>query len=128
MRERSSRSQEAVPARVLAQIRAQLLASRARLMHLGREHSAQEAELTGAPEPDWPDAAQGETSGELLHRLAEHERAELVAVDAALARLADGSYGRCTRCGQAIDRARLEALPVAETCMACATAVASPMA
>ncbi|MBE3589511.1 MAG: TraR/DksA C4-type zinc finger protein [Firmicutes bacterium] len=40
-------------------------------------------------------------------------------VQAALARLDDGTYGLCLRCGRGIDRDRLEALPEAELCLAC---------
>lgn len=37
-------------------------------------------------------------------------------IDAALARLDDGSYGRCRVCGQEIDDERLEARPQVSTC------------
>lgn len=40
-------------------------------------------------------------------------------VDAALARLEDGSYGTCARCGQPIGDDRLEALPAAIYCVGC---------
>lgn len=46
---------------------------------------------------------------------------ELVAVRAALARLADGSYGECTDCGQPVGVARLLAQPSAARCIACQT-------
>jgi DnaK suppressor protein len=39
-------------------------------------------------------------------------------VEAALQRLADGTYGRCERCGQEINPARLEAMPAARLCIA----------
>jgi len=44
------------------------------------------------------------------------------AVDAALERIAVGSYGICTRCGKPIGFARLEARPEATLCIACARA------
>ena len=44
---------------------------------------------------------------------------EGVAVRAALARLADGSYGECTDCGQPVGVARLLAQPAAARCIAC---------
>jgi DnaK suppressor protein len=37
----------------------------------------------------------------------------------ALRRLDAGEYGNCTRCGERIQRARLEALPEVETCLRC---------
>src|ERR1700728_1299140 len=39
-------------------------------------------------------------------------------VEAALERLAQGTYGRCERCGQEIAPARLEAMPAARLCIA----------
>ncbi|WP_341976474.1 TraR/DksA C4-type zinc finger protein [Microbacterium sp. LWO13-1.2] len=55
-----------------------------------------------------------------LQGLAEAARSELTQVDAALARLDDGTYGICTRCGQPIPAARLEVRPFAELCVPCA--------
>ena len=57
--------------------------------------------------------------------LAMRERAmlHLEVVDAALARLDDGSYGTCIRCGRAIAPERLEALPWAAHCIECQTIV-----
>jgi DnaK suppressor protein len=42
----------------------------------------------------------------------------LVEVEAALARVDQGTYGRCERCGQEITPARLEAMPAARLCIA----------
>jgi DnaK suppressor protein len=44
-------------------------------------------------------------------------------VDAAIARLDDGTFGACLRCGQPIAPERLEALPWAAHCIACQTAI-----
>lgn len=57
--------------------------------------------------------------------LALRERAiqHLGQVDAALARLDDGTFGRCARCGRDIPEARLEALPWAAHCIECQTAL-----
>ena len=54
--------------------------------------------------------------GALVRQAREH----LVEVEAALSRLDDGSYGACERCGSPIGAARLDALPAARTCIACA--------
>lgn len=47
-------------------------------------------------------------------------KAALVAIEAAEARLDDGTYGTCTGCGSPISAERLEALPAAATCVTCA--------
>ncbi|MBC7441710.1 MAG: TraR/DksA C4-type zinc finger protein [Ramlibacter sp.] len=41
-------------------------------------------------------------------------------IDRALERIADGTYGLCTRRGEPIGRARLDARPAAELCIECA--------
>lgn len=50
---------------------------------------------------------------------AARDHAELTAVRAALERLADGSYGECTDCGQSVGVPRLLAQPSAARCIAC---------
>ena len=44
---------------------------------------------------------------------------QLQLVDAALARIDAGTFGRCTRCGKPIAAERLEALPWAAWCIDC---------
>jgi DnaK suppressor protein len=44
----------------------------------------------------------------------------LAEIDEALARVTDGTYGVCVRCGRPIPAGRLEARPSARTCVACA--------
>ena len=38
-------------------------------------------------------------------------------IDRALARMEDGTYGICSRCGNPIEKARLKALPYADLCI-----------
>jgi DnaK suppressor protein len=47
--------------------------------------------------------------------------ANLDAIDQALARVADGTYGVCVACGRPIGAARLEARPEAAECIICAS-------
>jgi DnaK suppressor protein len=51
--------------------------------------------------------------------LRDKARAQLEAVEAALHRLDDGTYGRCTGCGRPVAAERLEAIPWAELCIEC---------
>jgi RNA polymerase-binding transcription factor DksA len=53
--------------------------------------------------------------------LVDQARVHLAEVDAALGRVEDGTYGVCESCGGSIAPARLEARPVARTCISCAS-------
>ena len=54
--------------------------------------------------------------GALVRQAEQHLRE----IDAALARLAEGTYGVCAGCGRPIAPERLEVRPTARTCVACA--------
>ena len=51
--------------------------------------------------------------------LRDRNEQHLEAVEAAIARLDDGTYGACVQCGRPIAEARLEALPWAAHCIDC---------
>ncbi|MEP7178017.1 MAG: TraR/DksA family transcriptional regulator [Pseudonocardiales bacterium] len=55
-----------------------------------------------------------------VRALLDSARDNLVEIDAALARIAAGSYGRCEACGAPIGRERLQARPAARLCVSCA--------
>jgi DnaK suppressor protein len=55
-----------------------------------------------------------------LEALVRAAKDRLVEIDAAATRLEEGSYGVCESCGRPISPARLEARPVARTCIDCA--------
>jgi DnaK suppressor protein len=73
-------------------------------------------------EPEVEEEGQEENIARLLARLDDRGKAEIEAIDAALARIATGAYGRCDLCGKAIPAARLAAMPMALTCVDCAAA------
>jgi DnaK suppressor protein len=50
----------------------------------------------------------------------ERERRELDEIESALERIKTGEYGVCEACGSTIRRPRLQALPWARLCLACA--------
>jgi len=56
---------------------------------------------------------------ELDYTLEANEGRLLQAIDAALTRMDDGSYGACVSCGQPIGAERLEALPWTTQCIDC---------
>jgi DnaK suppressor protein len=55
--------------------------------------------------------------------LRDHAEQQLGLVDAALARLDDGTFGTCLNCGRPIAPGRLEALPWAAHCIDCQAAI-----
>lgn len=55
-----------------------------------------------------------------LAALVSQARRHLAQIDAAVLRLAAGTYGRCERCGRPIGAARLAARPVTTRCINCA--------
>ncbi len=61
-----------------------------------------------------PDPVAQRRSADLLHTIGE--------IDAALARIDAGTYGRCTGCQAEIAEERLELRPFASTCVACTSA------
>ena len=53
--------------------------------------------------------------------LVETLKGQLTAVDQALVKIDDGTYGSCENCGQPIPAARLEARPASILCIDCKT-------
>ena len=56
---------------------------------------------------------------ELLFQQTTHARGLLGGIDAALARIADGTFGQCMVCEEEIGAKRLEALPWPRYCISC---------
>ncbi len=65
------------------------------------------------------DAAADSVQNEINSRLLEVESYELLAIDNALMRMDDGSYGICVDCGKSIPLRRLQAVPYVVDCIDC---------
>lgn len=63
------------------------------------------------------DAMQGQA---MAAAQAERRRVERLRIESALARIGDGSYGECLRCGGDIAIERLRADPATPLCLSCA--------
>ena len=72
-----------------------------------------------AVSPDIADRATNAFQREFSISLSENEGKMLRLIEEALERLAGGTYGKCTHCGQPIEQPRLEAIPWARHCIAC---------
>ena len=95
-----------------ADIAHQLPALRAALLEQRRFRADQLGELRA----EAPTDAAREEVALTLRRAA---RVALADIDAALARMREGRYGRCVHCDTTIPLARLEILPAVALCMTC---------
>lgn len=107
--------------------RQQLLDMRANLLERiaqlrGGDVSRAESAAVQLQQPE-ESRAQAATEREFAFAMDEHETQELAAIDAALQRLEQGTYGECTDCGVEIPAARLHAAPEAARCIQCQEAV-----
>lgn len=83
-----------------------------------------DAELDSHQSPDWEELAIEREGDEVLEGEGRAGEAEIVAIRAALDRVANGTYGECVRCGAPIREARLDLLPYTPFCADCARQVA----
>jgi DnaK suppressor protein len=98
-----------------------------RLVELRAEHAHALADLSDLQRDRVGDAAgddQADTGTKTFEREQEISLVQAVAeridqVEHALARLDNGTYGRCERCGNPIPKARLEAFPSVTLCVTC---------
>lgn len=105
---------------VLKRLRAQLEDEQEQLREQLRELEAS-ADIRqwsdGGFDDDAADTGAATYERERAQSLANHSRKLLTQIEDALARMDDGSYGVCQRCGEPIGLARLEALPYATLCV-----------
>lgn len=80
-----------------------------------------EDDLDMPADPDWEENAVQMEDDEVLERLGHASQQEIKALDAALERIAAGTYGTCARCGAEIDSHRLDLLPHTPLCRHCAS-------
>ncbi len=79
-------------------------------------------EALDAPAPrDAEDRATEREDDEVMERLGNAGLAEIEKIDAALARINEGTYGVCQNCGEQILAERLNVLPYTPLCRRCAS-------
>jgi RNA polymerase-binding protein DksA len=75
--------------------------------------------VSGSADQHLADTATETVEREIGNTLEEHDERLLGAIDAALQRIEDGTYGKCVNCGAPIPGERLEAMPWATLCIDC---------
>ena len=68
---------------------------------------------------DEGDRADTERTHEVSILLSVRDKEKLLAIDEALERLDEGTFGVCEECGDEIGAARLKAMPLAKSCVSC---------
>ena len=96
----------------VAQLKAMLEDERAEILAEAAEPEALEADLADDPGVRLSEREEVDAISALQH-------AQLVQVDAALERIASGTYGVCQECGVEIPVERLEAMPATAYCVDC---------
>jgi RNA polymerase-binding transcription factor len=96
-----------------ARLEEQLAELEARAARIAEDLAEPLAADSGEQAVEMEDDASLEGQGALIAR-------EIASVKRALARIEDGTYGECVRCGEDIAPARLEARPEAALCIDCA--------
>lgn len=89
---------------------------RHRLDAIHRDRTKQKGPLSA----DWQEQATELENEEVLAELDVSQRHTLEAIEAALARIDEGTYGICVECEDKISPKRLEALPFSTLCITCA--------
>ena len=110
-----------MPKNEFSEFCALLQAQRKQLLHEVREKIAASGEGLGFANQSkiTDDDGLADAAAEMDVAMVIRESQELQDIEAALARIADGSYGSCRDCGEEIGQARLKAYPAAERCLTC---------
>lgn len=107
------------PETVLAELHAETAGRITDLQRQVRELADEQALTTHDDEHDPEGVTIGYHRAQVQALLA-GARADLTAIDRAVVRLRNGTYGTCTRCGRPIGAPRLAALPATPICIDCA--------
>ena len=107
------------------EVRVRLLDERERVLaevqvlHDDLSHSIEESFDEDGNDSHLADSASETVDREIEQSLGDNAEHLLASIDQALARLDEGTYGSCVRCGKPVGDDRLAALPYAAKCIEC---------
>jgi len=101
-------------------VREKLLRRAAELRQRASEASAEARHEADPLSADFAEQVTQRENDDVLGAISSSARAELLQVEAALRRLAQGRYGTCSVCAGDIEPERLAAVPYTDRCRACA--------
>jgi len=91
-----------------------------RLAGLQQRLASIKKDVTQSHSGDSAEQAQERENDEVVDAIGNETAQSIRVIQAALDRIADGTYGICADCGERIAQARLEAIPEATRCVNCA--------
>jgi RNA polymerase-binding transcription factor DksA len=104
----------------LETIRKRLLSRREELARRASDAGADLRREHEPLSPDFSEQAVQRENDDVLRGLGDAARDELASINRALVRIEAGNYLTCSVCGADIDERRLDAVPYADRCAACA--------
>ena len=90
-----------------------------RLADLQARLSSIKADVARPHSGDSVEQAQERENDEVVDAIGNETALSIKVIQAALARIENGTYGRCDSCGESIGAARLKAIPEATRCVEC---------
>lgn len=110
----------------LERLRKQLVEDResaiAELERYGADPYSEKVEGLQGIDDNFADSAAATAERSEILAFIDSARDRLADIDAALAKIDEGTYGICESCGREISEARLEARPLSVRCVECASA------
>src|SRR3972149_3010858 len=100
-----------------------LLARRQSLLEKLVQNKEAADDMSDLTRGDDLDQAVATRDREMNYMLTNRERMEIKAIEAALDRIENGTYGICEECSEEIEQKRLEVLPFARYCRDCQTEI-----
>ncbi len=107
------------PEEIMTSARKTLLEMKERLLAEGLGKSLPEDLARPFDTGDEGDRADTERTHEVSILLSARDKEKLLAIDEALEKVREGTYGVCEECGDEIGGGRLKAMPLAKSCVNC---------
>jgi DnaK suppressor protein len=86
---------------------------------LNKSHEFKEQQLSISAAGDEAEIASQDVANNISIHLHERDRTALYAIERALGKIADGTYGQCESCGAVIGARRLQVRPFTALCIDC---------
>ncbi len=107
------------PEKKITAVRKTLLGMKEKLLAEGLGKPLPEDLAQPSDVGDEGDRADIERTHEVAILLSERDKEKLLAIEEALEKIQDGTYGICKECGDEISPKRLKAMPLAKLCVPC---------